>query len=258
MIIVVAGIKGGVGKTTIATEVASRIDGIIITNERNSIIEEFILKDRYFTLEEDESLIERIDKVQQIYGNNKNIIIDFAGKIDTRITDAIIKCDVYLTPTSIGELEQSKCAEDLIGLALCFYQMASDTEVSSTEEKEKLIDNVLNEFMQKVIIVCNECQNLTEAEKIMYYKASNEEKVRGKKDGIYIQFQNMLNEYIKKDIKEHFRYCIIPHSTIFKTAFSRGQTIEEIMKTNALSRINLAKINKAYQDVISFITNQKK
>lgn len=231
MIIVVGGVKGGVGKTTIATEVASRIDGLMITNERNAIIEQFTLKDKYIVLEDEGNLGETIDFLKSQYGKDKNIIIDFAGKIDERIIDSIIFADVYLTPILPGKLEIDKCREDIVGLALHFFDLGKEDGTSN---------EIIEDLFKKIIIVCNQYPNAEEAKLTIQVLTSD--------------LKDTIKEYTKYLPKGEIKYIALPRSEGLRTGQRQGKSISEMRNGSALSRANLSKIDNEFKKLIQFIT----
>lgn len=231
MIVVVGGVKGGVGKTTIATEVASRLNSQMITNERNAIIEQFILKDKYTILEDEDSLIESITFLQHQHGTKTNIVIDFAGKIDTRIIEAIIECDVYLTPILPGKLEIDKCREDISGLALYFFDLGKETESGG-----KIVEDLFN----KIIIICNQYPNQEEAKITIQVLIED--------------LKSIIKEHTNYDVKSQIRYIVIPKSEGLRSGQRKGKTISEMREESSLARVNLSKIDAEFKKLIEFIS----
>lgn len=231
MIIVVGGVKGGVGKTTIATEVASRLNGIMITNERNAIIEQFTLKDRYVVLEDETSLLETISFLKDQHGEDKNIVIDFAGKIDDRIIDAIFECDVYLTPILPGKLEIDKCKEDISGLTLHFFDLGKEQGI----EKE-----VVDDLFKKIIIICNQYPNGEEAKITI--------------EGLHADLKEVISQHTGHIPQQNIKYIVLPRSEGLRSGQKKGKSITEMRNESSLSRANLSKIDNEFNKLIEFIT----
>jgi MinD-like ATPase involved in chromosome partitioning or flagellar assembly len=82
-------IKGGVGKTNIATELALRLDLPIITNEPYTTLSVIFDSKRLLQLKPNE----------KVPNFNHPMIFDFGGYIDNRIVDVIKQVDVILIPT---------------------------------------------------------------------------------------------------------------------------------------------------------------
>ena len=67
--------KGGVGKTSIAVELAERLGAGIITNEANSRLPLFsFLNGKYYVLEHEQTISE--------LDINEDVILDFGGMVD--------------------------------------------------------------------------------------------------------------------------------------------------------------------------------
>lgn len=231
MIIVVGGVKGGVGKTTIATEVASRLDSHMITNERNAVIEQFTLKDRYTVLEDADSLTDTIAFLRDNHGEEKNVVIDFAGKIDSRIIDAIIECDVYLTPILPGKLEIDKCREDISGLALHFFDLGK--EMNNGGE-------IVEDLFKKVVIICNQYPNAEEAKITI--------------EGLVSDLKEIVKEHTGYKVENNIKYISIPRSEGLRSGQKKGKTITEMRNESSLSRANLSKIDAEFNKLMEFIS----
>jgi len=92
MRIAVYNIKGGVGKTRIALNLALTLDCAIITNETYTpTLEKILDPKRYIKLGVDENL--------GSYKGNFDIIFDFGGFLDDRISKALKQSDLVIIPT---------------------------------------------------------------------------------------------------------------------------------------------------------------
>jgi MinD-like ATPase involved in chromosome partitioning or flagellar assembly len=87
--ILIWSIKGGVGKTNIATELALRLNLPIITNEPYTTLS---------VIFDDKKLLQLKPK-EEVPNFNTPMIFDFGGYIDDRIVDVIKQVDIVLIPT---------------------------------------------------------------------------------------------------------------------------------------------------------------
>jgi MinD-like ATPase involved in chromosome partitioning or flagellar assembly len=83
-------IKGGDGKTSIAAEIALRLDLPIITNEPYTTLDIIFSEERLLQLKRDEAVP---------YYEGCGMMFDFGGYIDDRVIDALKQCDFVLVPT---------------------------------------------------------------------------------------------------------------------------------------------------------------
>jgi cellulose biosynthesis protein BcsQ len=92
MKITVYNFKGGVGKTSIALNIALSLDMGIITNDIYSPIEKILPEKQFVKLEKDDSIPE--------IPEGMNIIFDLGGYVDQRAIEAIRQSDKVLIPVS--------------------------------------------------------------------------------------------------------------------------------------------------------------
>jgi MinD-like ATPase involved in chromosome partitioning or flagellar assembly len=83
-------IKGGDGKTSIAAEIALRLDLPVITNEPYTTLNIIFDEDKLLQLERNEAVP---------FYDDCGMMFDFGGYIDERVIDALKQCDFVLVPT---------------------------------------------------------------------------------------------------------------------------------------------------------------
>lgn len=98
--------KGGVGKTRISINLALTLDYAIITNDINTLTLESVLDEKsYLKLNKDQAL--------DVLPDDYDIIFDFGGFIDTRVTTAIKQSNWVLIPT-LPEKEELQATINII------------------------------------------------------------------------------------------------------------------------------------------------
>ena len=98
--------KGGVGKTRLAINLALTLDFAIITNDINTLtLESVFPKENYLKLDKDQPL----DVLDAEY----DIVFDFGGFIDTRVSTALRQSDWVLIPT-LPENDEVQATIDII------------------------------------------------------------------------------------------------------------------------------------------------
>jgi cellulose biosynthesis protein BcsQ len=99
-------VKGGVGKTRIALNLALTMQFAIITNEVYSpTIEKVLDKKQFMKLKPDDEL--------EIYPDKFDIIFDFGGFIDKRVVNALKQSDWVIVPT-INEFDDISATISII------------------------------------------------------------------------------------------------------------------------------------------------
>lgn len=90
-------VKGGVGKTSIALNIALSLDCGIITNERYTLLDKVLEKDKFLKLSLDQN-------VPQISCDH-SIIFDMGGYLDKRVKQAVQQSDYVIIPTTSDKLD---------------------------------------------------------------------------------------------------------------------------------------------------------
>jgi hypothetical protein len=84
--------RGGEGKTALALYIAMETGAGIITNEQYTILEDYLPPERLYILKPGEDIPEPED--------NWNVVYDFAGAVDERITEVAKQCQNVIVPVS--------------------------------------------------------------------------------------------------------------------------------------------------------------
>ena len=214
--------KGGVGKTSIAVELAERLGAGIITNEANSRLPLFsFLQGKYYVLEHEQTISE--------LDINENVILDFGGMVDPRVLEAVELSKHILMPVTPSMIDIQKCAEDIEGI-LTAFKMASEN--LSQEEFIALI----NEILSRIIIIVN--KNVMD----------------GDSQAVVEQITNILKA---SGIEHHFKYFTIPESRALKNMHAEMLSIKQMIDNShspmLLSR-SYSKINNVFNEIVQFIT----
>ena len=130
-------IKGGDGKTSIAAEIALRLELPIITNEPYTTLDIIFNEDRLLQLKKDEAVPNYTDC---------GIMFDFGGYIDDRVIDALKQSDYVLVPT-IPEISDIQILINSIGeiqkynknIVVVVNKTESDKDVEIVKEAIKQI-----------------------------------------------------------------------------------------------------------------------
>ena len=214
--------KGGVGKTSIAVELAERLEAGIITNEANSRIPLFsFLKGKYYVLEHEQTVSE--------LNSNENIILDFGGMVDPRVLEAVELSKYILMPVTPSMIDIQKCAEDIEGILTAF-------KVAGENLSQEEFMNLINEILSKIIIIVN--KNVME----------------GESQAVVGQITNILKT---SGIEYQFKYFTVPESRALKNMHAEMLSIKQMITSSQspmlLSR-SYSKINTVFEKIVQFIT----
>ena len=214
--------KGGVGKTSIAVELAERLGAGIITNEANSRLPLFsFLKGKYYVLEHEQTISE--------LNINEDVILDFGGMVDPRVLEAIELSRYILMPVTPSMIDIQKCAEDIEGI-LTAFKMASE----DLSQEEFIV--LINEILSRIVIIVN--KNVME----------------GDSQAVVEQITNILKA---SGIEHCFRYFTIPESRALKNMHTEMLSIKQMIDNShspmLLSR-SYSKINNVFNQIVQFIT----
>jgi cellulose biosynthesis protein BcsQ len=94
-------LKGGVGKTTIALNLALDFHCGVITNERYTLLDKALEKGKFLKLDTEQS-VPTIPK-------EHSIIFDMGGYIDKRVIEACMQSDYVIIPTTPTKLDLQGC-----------------------------------------------------------------------------------------------------------------------------------------------------
>lgn len=108
MKILIWSLKGGVGKTSIALNLALSCKYKIITNERYSLLPNILNEEELLQLQINEKLPQ--------FKKEDKIIFDMGGTIDKRIVDCLQLIDFILVPTTANDIDIQGCISTLIEL----------------------------------------------------------------------------------------------------------------------------------------------
>lgn len=222
MILTIWSSKGGVGKTSIAVEIADRLKSAIITNEANTRVPLFsFLKDKYYVLEHNQTISELTLPT--------NVIFDFGGMVDPRVLEAVELSKYILIPVTPSMIDVQKCAEDIEGILTSFKSVATDF---SEDELSQLFESLLNKF----VIIIN--KNIMEDESV----------------AIINQITNILTQ---SGINHKFTYFTVPESRALKNMHAEMQSITQMIASSQSSILlarSYKKINTVFNEIIQFIT----
>jgi len=133
MKITIWSLKGGVGKTSIALNLALSCDCSIITNERYTLLDKVLSKENLLQLQ--------VNQEVPILPINENVIFDMGGYSDKRIIGACNQSRFILVPTTASDIDLQGCISTLI-------------------ELKKFVDS------DKIIIIANKINNESDFNKI--------------------------------------------------------------------------------------------
>ena len=214
--------KGGVGKTSIAVELAERLGAGIITNEANSRIPLFsFLKGKYYVLEHEQTVSE--------LNINENVILDFGGMVDPRVLEAIELSKYILMPVTPSMIDIQKCAEDIEGILTAF-------KIAGENLAQEDFIALINEILSRIIIIVN--KNVME----------------GESQAVVGQITNILKA---SGIECQFTYFTVPESRALKNMHAEMLSIKQMIGNSQspmlLSR-SYSKINTVFDQIVQFIT----
>lgn len=214
--------KGGVGKTSIAVELAERLGAGIITNEANSRLPLFsFLKGKYYVLEHEQTVSE--------LNINENVILDFGGMVDPRVLEAIELSKYILMPVTPSMIDIQKCAEDIEGILTAF-------KIAGENLAQEDFIALINEILSRIIIIVN--KNVME----------------GESQAVVGQITNILKA---SGIECQFTYFTVTESRALKNMHAEMLSIKQMIGNSQspmlLSR-SYSKINTVFDQIVQFIT----
>lgn len=216
--------KGGVGKTSIAVEMAKRLNAAIITNEANTRVPLFsFLKGKYFVLEHEQT-------ISELPINEKgNTILDFGGMVDPRVLEAVELSKFILMPVTPSMIDIQKCAEDIEGILATFRDA-----MKGSPKKE--IEETLAYILSKFVIISNKALMETETEAVVQ------------------QISNILSQ---SGIKHEFNHFTIPLTKSLQHMHAEMRSISEMIEAagNPLLKNSYKKVNQVFADITGFVTN---
>lgn len=214
--------KGGVGKTSIAVELAERLGAGIITNEANSRLPLFsFLEGKYYVLEHEQTISE--------LNINKNVILDFGGMVDPRVLEAIELSQYILMPVTPSMIDIQKCAEDIEGILTAF-------KIAGENLAQEDFFALINEILSRIIIIVN--KNVME----------------GESQAVVGQITNILKA---SGIECQLTHFTLPESRALKNMHAEMLSIKQMI-SNAQSPMLLSrsysKINTVFEKIVQFVT----
>ena len=214
--------KGGVGKTSIAVELAERLGAGIITNEANSRLPLFsFLEGKYYVLEHEQTISE--------LNINKNVILDFGGMVDPRVLEAIELSQYILMPVTPSMIDIQKCAEDIEGILTAF-------KIAGENLAQEDFIALINEILSRIIIIVN--KNVME----------------GESQAVVGQITNILKA---SGIECQLTHFTLPESRALKNMHAEMLSIKQMI-SNAQSPMLLSrsysKINTVFEKIVQFVT----
>ena len=214
--------KGGVGKTSIAVELAERLGAGIITNETNSRLPLFsFLKGKYYVLEHEQTISE--------LDINENIIFDFGGMVDPRVLEAVELSKFILMPVTPSMIDIQKCAEDIEGILTAF-------KIASEGLLQGEFVSLINEILSRIVIIVN--KNVMD----------------GESQSVVEQITKILKA---SGIEHKFKYFTIPESRALKNMHAEMQSITQMIRGShspMLLTRSYNKINNVFNEITQFIT----
>lgn len=137
MKITIWSLKGGVGKTSIALNLALSCNCKIITNERYSYLTEILNEKELLQLGSNQKIpeLEKSDRV----------IFDMGGRIDKRVVDCLKQSDFIIVPTTANDIDIQGCISTIYELQDYIEPEKIIIVVNKIEKKDSF------EYVKKII-----------------------------------------------------------------------------------------------------------
>ncbi len=240
-IIVVAGQKGGIGKSPISVGIASskRFNFNLFTNE-TSILENTYSKTKVFLPKEYVVEIEGRKAIAHIneLPVEKNTVYDFKGNIDVEVTDLTKVADVVILPVFDNDDSISKAVIGLIQLNEMIKETTEIIIVATRVKNDKKFKHIFETFQ-------NELKTYYQAE----MNLSDEE----------------LSSYLDDNGNFPITFLKLSDSEMYNYLQSKGKTIEDIKENRNIFTYGGLKANtmwkshiKEFEDLLDCIEEKLK
>jgi len=142
MKITIWSLKGGVGKTSIALNLALSCNCKIITNERYSLLTDVLNEENLLQLGVSE-------KIPQL-GKEDKIIFDMGGTVDKRIIDCLKQSELVLVPTTANDIDIQGCISTVMELQDYIEKEKITIIVNNTTGKKDLekVRSIINQICE--------------------------------------------------------------------------------------------------------------
>lgn len=209
--------KGGVGKTTIAVELITRLKYIPITNEGNSSLMDFFDEEENQLIlgEKSNPVISITSEIPNDPSLKEGVLFDFGGFIDKRLIDAIKYCKFIVIPTTPRTAD-------------------ADMFFKSFDALKEIIQKYDTKKDIKIIVVLN-----------MIEKA-HEKYIGVIKSGII----STLNG---AGFKARYKIFEIPKTEGLNNIFLEKKPIQDIIKTKRHLKRHFEPISKTFDEITAFI-----
>lgn len=166
MKITIFNLKGGVGKTSIALNLALTLDANIITNDDYSFIDLVLPNDCFFVVGKEQKVFPEVN-------NNLDIIYDLGGWLDDRITRIIKQSDIVIVPI-INKISNIVASINSIKEILNIEENKNILIVVNASEKNDLeeVTEIIKKYFQDENIAILELKKTTAFEKMVEYRKS--------------------------------------------------------------------------------------